>query len=265
MKRLIEMRGARDPRIKAAANAISQVSPTEPSSVSKARVWARLQKGSSGIWRVPVRFLAGAFVLVATAALASGKVSWRHPLGLFSTQSSPSTLVPSAVLSAIAPLPFQFPAISPENDAGAVDADRSDATNTDAPTLTITSSRLIPRTTEAIHAPPGDAVALAPTSASYTQSTAAPTQTDDESGLVLLGLAELRREHNPLKARQIFANYLSRHPNGALAEDALGYSLEAADSTGSPEAKLLADAYLRSYPRGRYRDLATRIKNAREP
>ncbi|NOU33093.1 MAG: hypothetical protein HOO96_34780, partial [Polyangiaceae bacterium] len=84
---------------------------------------------------------------------------------------------------------------------------------------------------------------------------------DEETDLVLDGLRALRREHDPARARSLFSRYLSRHPGGPLAEDALGYSMEAADAQGaSAEAARLSAAYLRAYPSGRYAALAERLK-----
>ena len=70
----------------------------------------------------------------------------------------------------------------------------------------------------------------------------------------------LRVERNPVRARGLLARYLADHPNGNLAEEALALSIEAALAHGDGDVAALADRYLRLYPRGSFRELATQAR-----
>ena len=66
----------------------------------------------------------------------------------------------------------------------------------------------------------------------------------------------LRVERNPGRARQLLGRYLEQYPNGALAEEALALSLEAAVARGDGDAAALAARYLKLYPAGPFNALA---------
>ena len=53
--------------------------------------------------------------------------------------------------------------------------------------------------------------------------------------------------------------YLRSNPRGALAEDALALSIEAAMARKDPRAADYARRYLARYPEGRFRSLAQRV------
>ena len=59
-----------------------------------------------------------------------------------------------------------------------------------------------------------------------------------------------------MRARALLDTYLGQHPGGALAEEALALSIEAAVAHGDSDAGSLADRYLRLYPAGPFRSLA---------
>jgi len=85
---------------------------------------------------------------------------------------------------------------------------------------------------------------------------APPPQAETESQVVLEGMCALRLEKNPVRARGLLARYLERNPDGALAEEALALSIEAAVAHHDPDAAALGARYLRRYPSGPFRTLA---------
>jgi outer membrane protein assembly factor BamD (BamD/ComL family) len=69
----------------------------------------------------------------------------------------------------------------------------------------------------------------------------------------------LRRDHNPARARALLESYLGEHPSGALAEEALAMSIEAALARQDvADAHRLAARYVRLYPTGPFHVMATR-------
>jgi hypothetical protein len=69
----------------------------------------------------------------------------------------------------------------------------------------------------------------------------------------------LRKQGDPLRAQQLLDHYLRANPRGALAEDALALSIEAAAARKDPRAVDYARRYLARYPQGRFRSLAERV------
>lgn len=85
---------------------------------------------------------------------------------------------------------------------------------------------------------------------------AAPLHAGEDTAPVLAAMRALRRGHDPVRARVLLDTYLSGHPRGSLAEEALALSIEAAVAHNDPDARALADRYLRLYPVGPFRTLA---------
>jgi hypothetical protein len=83
---------------------------------------------------------------------------------------------------------------------------------------------------------------------------------DQETQSVLAGMRALRVDHDPVRARGLLARYLERHPNGALAEEALALTIEAAMAHRDGDAPALGVRYLRRYPGGPFRELAFRAQ-----
>ncbi|HEX3902697.1 MAG TPA: hypothetical protein VH853_07585 [Polyangia bacterium] len=81
-------------------------------------------------------------------------------------------------------------------------------------------------------------------------------QTEEETQIVLEGMRALRLDKNPVRARALLARYLERRPNGALAEEALALSIEAAVAHHDADAATLGARYVRRYPAGRFTALA---------
>jgi len=81
---------------------------------------------------------------------------------------------------------------------------------------------------------------------------------EEDTTLLLDAMRALRRQHDPARARVLLGRYLQQHPNGALAEEALAMSIEAAVAAHDADAAGLARRYLRSYPSGPFRSVALR-------
>jgi hypothetical protein len=79
---------------------------------------------------------------------------------------------------------------------------------------------------------------------------------EQDTQAVLEGMRALRLDRDPVRARTLLARYLDRQPNGALAEEALALSIEAAVAHHDADAPALAARYLRHYPAGAFSSLA---------
>jgi hypothetical protein len=87
---------------------------------------------------------------------------------------------------------------------------------------------------------------------------AGPPASAEDTTPVLAAMRALRRDHDPARARGLLATYLAQHPSGALAEEALALSIEAAVAHRDGDAGALAQRYLRLYPSGPFSALARR-------
>jgi hypothetical protein len=89
-------------------------------------------------------------------------------------------------------------------------------------------------------------------------------RTEDPS-LVVDAIRALRSDHDSRRAASLLATYLRTYPQGALSEEALVLSIEAAAAGRSPSAATFAAQYLREYPRGRFRRAAEQALEQRQP
>lgn len=80
----------------------------------------------------------------------------------------------------------------------------------------------------------------------------------DDTALLIEAARALRVERNPTRARALANRYLERQPTGALADEALAISIEAAVDQHDPDAVALSARYLQQFPRGPFRGLAQR-------
>jgi hypothetical protein len=87
----------------------------------------------------------------------------------------------------------------------------------------------------------------------------AHTVKSEDPSLVVSAIQALRQDRDPERAGRLLAAYLRTHPRGALAEEAVALSIEAADGRHSPAAATFARRYLREYPQGRFRSAAQRV------
>jgi hypothetical protein len=108
-----------------------------------------------------------------------------------------------------------------------------------------------------VEAPLSPAIEPAP-AARFHRAHARPVKSEDPS-LVVSAIRALRQDHDPERASRLLAGYLRTYPRGALAEEAVALSIEAADARRSPAATDFAERYLKEYPNGRFRQTAARV------
>ena len=87
----------------------------------------------------------------------------------------------------------------------------------------------------------------------------ARTLKSEDPSLVVSAIQALRQDRDPERAGRLLAAYLRTHPRGALAEEAVALSIEAADARHSPAAVTFAERYLKEYPHGRFSSAAERV------
>jgi len=100
-----------------------------------------------------------------------------------------------------------------------------------------------------------------PTTAPETHRPHAPrtrARSEDPSAVVD-AIEALRKQHDPDRAAKLLAGYLAAHPKGAVTEEALALSIEAATLRHDPAASEFARRYLREYPSGRFRQTAQAV------
>lgn len=78
----------------------------------------------------------------------------------------------------------------------------------------------------------------------------------EDPSRVVDAIQALRTDHDPVRAETLLSEYLARYPHGALTEEAVALSIEAASARHSPGAALFAERYMRDYPNGRFRRAA---------
>jgi len=97
---------------------------------------------------------------------------------------------------------------------------------------------------------------IAPAAAPLHHARAAKSE---DPSLVVSAIQALRQDRDAERAGRLLAAYLRTHPRGALAEEAVALSIEAADARHNPAATTFAERYLKEYPHGRFRSVAERV------
>lgn len=92
---------------------------------------------------------------------------------------------------------------------------------------------------------------------SEARSAAKPRPGEDPTQ-VAEAVRALRKQGDPARAQALLDQYLKSNPRGALSEDALALSIEAAVARKDPRAAEYARRYLARYPNGRFRAQAER-------
>jgi len=80
----------------------------------------------------------------------------------------------------------------------------------------------------------------------------------EPSAALMVEAMRARRAGNFTRARDLSSDYRLKYPSGALHEEALALSIEAAVALGEADASRLATLYLQRYPQGRFRGQAQR-------
>ena len=109
------------------------------------------------------------------------------------------------------------------------------------------------------------AAAVAPAPVAEPQPAAPPSmarapekRAGEDPSQVAEAVRVLRKQGDPGRAQVLLDQYLRANPRGALAEDALALSIEAAAARKDPRAAAYAARYLARYPNGRFRAVAER-------
>jgi hypothetical protein len=108
-------------------------------------------------------------------------------------------------------------------------------------------------------APPAPEIVAAPAPAPASPVHHAHLARSEDPSLVVSAIQALRQDQDPARASRLLAAYLRTYPRGALVEEAIALSFEAADARKSPAAATFAQRYLRDYPHGRFRVAAERV------
>jgi hypothetical protein len=226
MKRLIELPG--NDRLMARAHALIDAMGRTPESEERSlRVRRSLDTAGRGaaprwVWRGALAF---GLVGVSAVAAASGSVWWRPP---------------SAARAPVAGVASVTPPVAPK-----LAASRSVAA---APPAVAATPPAVPTPTDAI------VVTSAPPRRAAPPVTAAPLS---DVARVHEAAKALRHDADPERALQLLEPPGSRI-TGPLAEEALALRIEASAARGDGRRAKLAAAYLAQYPKGRYKELATK-------
>ncbi len=238
MERLSDKRNAFDPTEEVLADLIRTSEPVVVTPARKQRVLNRVLLRQTSRRPSRTRLLRPVFVLGvitlagATAAATIGRRAWIERRAQTSARAAePIALAPSKARHA-------------QTKATRVDDDAAD--------------EIAPAADDAIEqpAPPAHrAPPRTPRRPAHVASHARTVHSEDPSR-VFDAIQALRTDRDPSRASRLLAEYLARYPHGALAEEAVALSIEAAAARHSPSAAAFAERYLHEYPNGRFRHTA---------
>jgi hypothetical protein len=253
VKRLPEPYDVNDPNEEYASSILKHARPLEPSSARKRRVWSALERSPMKRPRARASgpLIAALVLFGATAASATMPRLWRK-FQVATAETELSAEAPAAAEArrsgrrrtppAAQATPPMVPAEKPLTEA-----DQS------APVV------------QPIEPAPSARVSNGPSAAKRTPPAKArpaePVDPPASAALIVEAMRE-RRAGNLARARELSAEYRLKYPGGALQEEALALSIEAAAALGDDEAHRLAATYLQRYPRGRFRAQAERVIGA---
>ncbi len=191
----------------------------------------------------PVRALAVLLTLVGTAAAMSGLLLPSDP---GESDAAPASS-PSAASSPARPTS------PPQQSQGVPEAERSDKA---APAKSVAASPA-----EEPSAPAKSARAPLGARAKSQQGPrlASATSEGEDPTQVVEAVRALRKQNDPKRAQTLLDGYLAKNPDGALSEEALALSMEAAAANKSPRAAEYARRYLERFPQGRHAAFARRL------
>jgi hypothetical protein len=232
VKRLLETRPLGGPEEERLAELIKAAPQVGLSATKKRQLFAAVlaRRSHHPDWSTRLRPVLVLVALLLTGATAAATLSpkWileRVKTLIAPTRDSPTLPAPQPSRARHAPMPEpRAPSLAPAAD------DPTTALPPPAPRLVARSSV---RETERMRASPHD----------------------DPSRLVE-AIRALRTDRDPTRAAGLLAEYLKLYPHGALAEEALALSIEAAADRKDPSAAAFAEQYVRKYPSGRFRRAA---------
>jgi hypothetical protein len=231
-------------------DAITASAPVEPSPYQQRRVLERVLDRQRGRHGGAVRFLrpvvmVGVLLVAGVTAAATFGHTW--------IVQRLRTLGVTAPVAELAPDPVLRPRRRPTPVAELIPND---------PAAIEPAAEAAPKPV-ATHAAP-KAAARAHTLRAEGRTAEDRTTAEDPS-LVVDAIRALRTDHDSRRASRLLAAYLRTYPHGALSEEAVALSIEAAAAGKSPSASTFAAQYLREYPHGRFRRAAEQALEQRQP
>jgi hypothetical protein len=218
MKRLLD---EADPSLSALTALVASAERHQTSPFAKRHVHSRLLRALEGHGATPRRVLRPALLALGGLLVAASAAAAGYTLLASSKQPEPVAPVASVV------------------PRGAQAHQPRPATHVAAP------AELLP-------APPAPAV-----ESPSVKRIEKPRAGEDPS-LVAEAVRALRKQGDAARAQALLDQYLRANPRGALAEDALALSIEAAAARKDPRAADYARRYLARYPNGRFHGVAER-------
>jgi len=94
---------------------------------------------------------------------------------------------------------------------------------------------------------------------SVAPSPAPPSAATGPGAALVIEAMKARRAGDQARAAHLLGEYRTKYPDGALQEEALVLSIEAAASLGDASVGELARTYLTRFPNGRFRDRVERV------
>ena len=253
MRRILEQEDPADLELRTAARLLGHVPPIRHDAGRQRRV--RLRIPSTAQRRPAQLWWAAAAVVLLLASVAGARgaafTGFRGAVARIeawtSRRAQGSTPAPSRAAPLETPVEPRPAAAAPTASPARVEAV--------APAAPVGSSRPLVAAKPAPHVaassqPSG--VGAAAESASKTPSAAAALPDGPGADLVVAAM-QARRAGDLARAEHLLSEYRSRFPGGALEEETLILSLEAAVQRRSERAPALARAYLLRFPHGQYR------------
>lgn len=238
MKRLREEHDSADPSKARAAAILSRLEPTPDSPARMRRIRRALERPKK---RYALHLLRPAAVFGVAMGIAATAAAGYGVSEIVSRLTEQPRLLDPATNDSATPAAHQAPP-----------SEHSDVRAREEPPAPIPESPL-PTGTPEINA------GKVRRDSSSAGAAAAPTSSNgaaSEAEVVQQGLEALRKHNDPERAAIYLEQYIAKHPNGTLTEEALALSVEAASASEDPRAKDLAVAYLTRYPQGRFRQAA---------
>jgi hypothetical protein len=235
MKRLTDPSAELDPSQARLASLVRSATPFRANPFRKRMVLQRLSRVSerrSWLWLHPALGTAALYLLGSASIAAAAYGLYERTRGV--SRTPPVAALPAAPRKDT-PKPVGAPALTPAPIA------EDDGSLAPSPAETRTAPRHDARS-PAAHDP----------KVSSRHDGEDPTE-------VLEAIRALRKQGDAARAQVLLDQYLKAHPSGALTEDALVLSIEAAVARHDPKAIDYAKRYLTRFPHGRFRALASRV------
>jgi hypothetical protein len=255
LKPLPEQFDIADPNEAYAAALLKNVRPLEPSATRKRQVWNALERVSlqRRRTRLSAPVVAGLLLFGATAASATMPHLWRR------FQPAAVEVLPVAAESTALPRRTSHGARSaPKGKVESV-LPEAPSSDTSEPAAALPSAPPPPVLHEVVPAAREPAPAVRKQAPAKSRAVAAEPVDPPASAALMVEALRERRAGNLARARELSSEYRLKYPAGALQEEALALSIEAAAALGDDEARRLSASYLQRYPQGRFRAQAQRV------